>query len=173
MKQIQTDRLYYELGFKLACLNLGTRGLSPPPGQTECAQDLLAAEDRARASARGLWNDVSYRPRSAANTKQLWRLRGSFQLVAGRVKSVAARWRRTYINFGDNWKTDFTIVVPARVLRAWPQWTGNLEALKDKEVEVRGWIDSRNGPTIELDYPSQIKILSLPNDRSTKLRPSR
>ena len=41
-------------------------------------------------------------------------------------------------------------------MRANPEWAKTLASLEGKRVEVRGWIQFRNGPYIDIEDPSQI-----------------
>ena len=44
------------------------------------------------------------------------------EIVAGTAVKVAVTKARTYINFGADWRSDFTAGIEARVLRANPEW---------------------------------------------------
>jgi endonuclease YncB( thermonuclease family) len=121
-----------------------------------CARALLAVEDEARAAKRGIWAEPVYRIRKPG---ELEGDIGSFQIVEGKVLSVAARRGRVFVNFGPDYRTDFTITIsPADRKRLAKEgldpalWSG-------KTVRVRGWLSLLNGPEIELTHPEQIQIL--------------
>jgi micrococcal nuclease len=126
------------------------------PGSYACISELTAHEQDARSAGRGLWGSAAYAVRSARATRDLLRRRNSYEIVAGSVANVTATKARTYINFGADWRSDFTAGIETRVLRSNPDWAKSLEGLKGKRVEVRGWIQYRNGPYIDIEDPSQI-----------------
>jgi endonuclease YncB( thermonuclease family) len=126
------------------------------PGSYACMRELLAHERVARETSRGLWANAAFAVRSARRTRELMRRRNSYEIVAGTAVKVAVTKGRTYINFGADWRSDFTAGIEARVLRANPEWAPTLAALEGKRVEVRGWIQYRNGPYIDIEDPSQI-----------------
>jgi micrococcal nuclease len=126
------------------------------PGSYPCMRELLAHERVARQRQAGLWADAAYAVRSARATRELLRRRNSYEIVAGTVAKVAVTKARTYVNFGRDWRRDFTAGIEARVLRANPEWAKTLAALEGKRVEVRGFIQYRNGPYIDIEDPSQI-----------------
>ena len=126
------------------------------PGSYACMRELLAHERVAREASRGLWANAAYAVRSARRTRELMRRRNSYEIVAGTAVKVAVTKARTYINFGADWRSDFTAGIEARVLRANPEWAQTLAALEGKRIEVRGWIQYRNGPYIDIEDPSQI-----------------
>jgi endonuclease YncB( thermonuclease family) len=128
------------------------------PGSYACMRELMAHERAARDEVAGLWKSAAYAVRSARATRNLLRRRNSYEIVAGTVAKVAATKARTYVNFGSDWRRDFTAGVEARVLRSNPGLTQTLAALEGKRVEVRGWIQYRNGPYIDIEDPSQIVI---------------
>jgi hypothetical protein len=99
--------------------------------------------------------------RSAALLK-LMRRRNSYEIVAGTVAKVAVMRARTYVNFGADWRNDFTAGIEARVLRANPEWAKTLTSLEGKRVEVRGWIQYRNGPYIDIEDPTRRYQVSRP-----------
>ena len=126
------------------------------PGSYACMRELLAHERVARDGATGLWANAAYAVRASKRTRELMRRRNSYEIVAGTVAKVAVMRARTYVNFGADWRNDFTAGIEARVLRANPEWAKTLTSLEGKRVEVRGWIQYRNGPYIDIEDPSQI-----------------
>ena len=142
-----------------ALLSSGHARAHALPGATECLPELLAHERVARQGRLGLWRVGLYRPKSSARVALLMYLRSSFQLVAGRVNSVSHTKGGIYLNFGADWRQDFTVHIPKSVTAANPDWAGALDGFKDKYIEVRGWIERRNGPAIAISHPSEIEIL--------------
>ncbi len=129
------------------------------PGSFHCITELLAYEQVARAVKAGLWANAAYATQRAFRTRALLRQRNTYQVVAGRVVDVAITKSRTYLNFGPDWRKDFTAGISSKLLRKNPDLERTLAALKGKRVEVRGWIEYRNGPFIEVEDPSQIAIV--------------
>ena len=111
-----------------------------------------------RANA-GLWRNAAYRIRDAGNPQRLMRLRNSFQLIEGRVRQVAPRSRRIYVNFGEDWRTDFTAGAALKAAGFSAEALAAIKALEGRRVRVRGWIERRNGPYIELLHPHQIEAV--------------
>lgn len=125
-----------------------------------CMDALVAAEAPARAARLGLWANPAYAIRSATLTRNLMHLRGTYQIVAGVVrasKRVKSGW--IYLNFGKNWRSDFSASISPDVTRAHPAWAAALLDLKGRRVRVRGWIERRNGPAINIEHPSQIEFV--------------
>ncbi|MDD9906719.1 MAG: thermonuclease family protein [Rhodospirillaceae bacterium] len=118
--------------------------------------EMLAIEREARQAKRGIWRHAFYQVRHADNAQ---RHIGSFQLVEGTVRAVAVRRKYTYLNFGANWRDDFTIAIPAKAHRMFKESGLDPESLQGRNVRVRGWIKSRNGPMIDASHPEQIEIL--------------
>ncbi len=129
------------------------------PGGRDCLPELLAHEKIARNSRLGLWSVGLYRPKPADRTALLMYLRSSFQIVAGRAANVSRTKSGIYLNFGTNWRDDFTIHIPKDVASENRDWETTLDSLKGKNIEVRGWIERRNGPMITLSHPAQIEII--------------
>ena len=69
---------------------------------------MLALERGARTAELGLWANAAYAIRPALRSRELMRLRSTFQVVEGRVAAVAEIKGATYFNFGADWHTDFT-----------------------------------------------------------------
>ncbi len=119
--------------------------------------ELLAAERLARAAGRGLWADAFYALRTPATASQFV---NSFQVVEGRVLDVAVVRGRAYLNFGPDWKTDFTVSVTPRDLRAFKAQGVDVEVYQGQSVRVRGWLRNWNGPMIEVTHPEQIETVT-------------
>jgi endonuclease YncB( thermonuclease family) len=126
------------------------------PGSFACMRELIAHERAARDPGTGLWSNAAYAARAAHKTRALMRHRNSYQIVTGTVADVAQTKARTYLNFGSDWRSDFTAGIDKKVLSKHPGWAATLAQLAGRRVEVRGWIEYRNGPYINIEDPHQI-----------------
>ncbi|MBL4719649.1 MAG: thermonuclease family protein [Alphaproteobacteria bacterium] len=117
---------------------------------------LLAAERVARLGGHGIRAHPFYAIRTPDSIQ---RYIGGFQLVEGRVLKVATVRKMTYLNFGDNWRDDFTITINSRSRRLFKKIGLDPKSLEGKIVRVRGWVKSRNGPMITATHPEQIEVL--------------
>ena len=126
------------------------------PDNRKLAAEMLALEGEARAAKAGIWADPYYAIRTP---EEAARDIGTFQLVEGLVTNAATVRSRTYLNFGADWRTDFTIVIRASARKMLAKSGIDITSLKGRRVRIRGWIDSYNGPMIELTHPEQIEVL--------------
>jgi len=124
--------------------------------------EMLALEQQARAGRRGIWRLDWYRVRTPEETD---RDVGSFQLVAGRVRSVAVVRGRLYLNYGEDWRSDFTVSVAPRDVKTFDRAGFPYAKLEGQPIRVRGWIRRYNGPLIEATHPEQIELLSVVEPR--------
>ncbi len=118
--------------------------------------EMLRLEREARAAGRGIWNEPFYRVR---RVKETHRLIARFELVEGRVRAVAVVRGRGYLNFGSDWRTDFTVSVAPKARRLFAAAGLRLDSYEGRRVRVRGWLKRRNGPMIDVSHPEQIEIL--------------
>jgi endonuclease YncB( thermonuclease family) len=118
---------------------------------------LLALEDVARQARRGLWTRAAYRMRSA--DANLWPVLNSFQIVEGTPVKLEHLRERSYLNFGTDYATDFTLAIAARDRKLFDAMPWRLEDLIGRRLRIRGWLELRNGPLIEITYPEQIEVL--------------
>ncbi|MTH96921.1 hypothetical protein [Roseibium sp. RKSG952] len=144
-----------------ALLREGDALLQPDTGSDDCLEALRAAEWTARRSAKGLWQDPvplygANRPDSMAAAE------GSYILAFGRLVSLGKTRSTRYLNFGRHWKTDFTVswqVSLDPLVESHLQRSGvSLEALGGQLIEVRGIVEMRDGPHIELTHPAQLRV---------------
>ena len=137
-------------------LRLGLARVHVTADTRALASDMLEIEDKARRARRGLWSNPRLRVRSVG---EIGRDLGSFQLVEGQVLDAERRGDRWYLNFGDDWRSDFTVTIPASVLPDFAAAKLDLYSLKGRVIRIRGWIEELNGPMIEALIPEQIEVL--------------
>jgi len=134
------------------------RGTAP-----KFAQELRRAEAEARAEQKGLWSYSGLSVKRADGNE----LRpGWFQIIVGKVVSVSKRKERAYLNFGDDWSEDFTVEIPKRLYRHFPETPDNKLGFLGKTIEVRGWVEWAGGAKIILEFADQIIIVPEGSDHS-------
>src|SRR5262245_21923861 len=127
-------------------------------GNKACAEMLLSAERSARASRRGLWANPNFAPLRPENIDRIAAARGQFALVEGKVLSVRESGATIYLNFGRRWTQDFTVTILKRHRREFASAGIDPKRLEGRPIRVRGWIEERGGPVIEVAAPEQIEL---------------
>lgn len=120
--------------------------------------EMLALEHEARQARRGIWAHDYYAIRNA-DPAILNRELGTFQLIEGRVVDAAKVKGTIYLNFGADWRTDFTVSLRHKTVRMFKKANIDPLTLKGQSIRVRGWLSKRNGPMIKASHPEQIEIL--------------
>jgi len=139
-----------------ALLADGVARVATAPDNLLLVPEMLRVEDEARRARRGLWGDPAYRVRTPEDAGAVL---DSFQLVEGRILAVAVRRRGGYLNFGADYRTDFTLGLSREALRLMRQANVDPMSLQGVRVRARGWLRSFNGPLIEITHPEQIEVL--------------
>lgn len=116
------------------------------PGHYACVPELLAREREARADRRGLWSSAAYDVVSPYAFKRLWRLRGSYQIVQGRVSAIEEKHSELVLRLTARTRLSFHVRIPLGAGRR--QQTATLKALLHRRIETRGWIEWRHGPML-------------------------
>jgi hypothetical protein len=118
---------------------------------------MLTLEHAARAAGQGLWGLSEFAPRAA---DRLDDADGSFRIVQGEVVRVAPTERYIYLNFGADWRSDFTVRLRRGELgEAFARSGIAIERLAGRLVEVRGYVLEAGGPLIEVSHPEQLEVL--------------
>jgi micrococcal nuclease len=130
------------------------------PDNRTCLDLLFAAEGRARLSGLGIWADPYYSTRAAEKPGELLARAGQYELVEGRVLLAEKRGGRVYLNFGRSWNDDFTALIEAPALRLFAEAGFDPLVLENALVRIRGWVDDRDGPRIEITHPEQVEVLA-------------
>jgi hypothetical protein len=145
-----------------------------PEIEPACAELLLALESSAESAGRGLWQQALYRPHRAEDTAELLRYRSTYQIVEGVISRVAPRRSAVYLNFGSDWKRDFTAKLPKSTLARTTIGAKDIKKLVKLPVRIRGWIERRNGPLITIWRLEQVELLALtPSGRTIRRHPPR
>ncbi|KZD09101.1 thermonuclease family protein [Oceanibaculum pacificum] len=126
------------------------------PDNRALVAEMLALEREARAAERGIWGQPYYRVLDHGEAGQFI---DSFQLVEGRVVAAERRGNRAYLNFDQDWRSDFTVTLDNRALGLFERAGVDPIALSGKKIRIRGWLKSFNGPAIEATHPEQIEVL--------------
>lgn len=119
--------------------------------------EMLEQERAARAARRGIWSHPAYAIRSARIERSDL---GTVQIVEDRVREVAEVRGKVYLNFGADWRTDFTVVLDRHAAARFRRAGLEPLALRDRRIRVRGWLDDYNGPMIAATHPEQIELLT-------------
>jgi endonuclease YncB( thermonuclease family) len=126
-----------------------------PVPESPCRRILRAAERAARARGTGLWGAPYSVVKNAAEPADILADQGRFALVQGKVASVRESAGVIYINFGQRWRDQFTVTL----LKRNESGFAAPKALAGHTIEVRGFIEERGGPAVEVTRPEQIEII--------------
>ncbi|MCF4164209.1 thermonuclease family protein [Zavarzinia compransoris] len=124
------------------------------------ARAMLALEAAAREARRGLWADPTYRVRQAGEPDLATLADGvpGYHLVEGRVLDVGRSRGRWFLNFGRDHRTDFTATIAPEDADLFADEGIDVHGLEGRRVRIRGWIEDRNGASIDVTHPEQIEL---------------
>ena len=126
----------------------------------DMAEQMLALEAEARKVKSGLWADPAY---ALFTPKELGKTTlNRFQVVQGRIRSVSQSQNRIYLNFGENWREDFTVTIQYSSRKAFTKAGIDPLQWNDATIRVRGWLEFYNGPNLELTHPAQVEVIANP-----------
>ena len=125
-----------------------------------CAPELLAAENAARNAGQGIWAEAAYQVRSADQPAALLRHLATFQLVEGRVVHVAETRGRIYLNFAIDRRRGFSVSLKAADRDRLGAYAAAPWGLERRQVRVRGWIERRGGPVIDLSAAGELEVMT-------------
>jgi len=135
-------------------LSEGLAVLYTYPPNVKYAGVFVAAQKEARYNKRGLWGSYEVIDHTLARNYI-----NQIRTVRGRVLNVHRSSKCLFLNFGSNWKTDFTVVIFNNVLDFFRKngidpatfYTGKI-------IEVSGRIRDYNGPEIIVNSPQEIEV---------------
>jgi micrococcal nuclease len=139
-----------------ALLARGLARVDIAPDRGECADELYAAEAQARAAHLGLWSVPAYQVRTPEG---LGGDTGTFQVVEGQVLSADVKDGRAYLDFGPDYRTDFTITIAPADMANFRDAGIDPRDYQGKRIRVRGFVQQLNGPEIEIASPKQVEAV--------------
>lgn len=140
-------------------VRLGMARVYTWPDTFQDSEKLYAAEIKARDARRGIWGDEYYRIRGP-EPNALAQDIDSYQIIQGVITSTADVRGQIYLNFGADYKTDFTIAIAKRDRKRFKAAGMDPLALEGATIRIRGWVELSNGPMIWLDHPERLEVLN-------------
>lgn len=142
---------------QVAMLRRGLARVYIAPDRRECAKPLYTAEQEARAARRGIWDNSAYAIRTPDSLRNADT--GTFQIVEGKVISADVKDGRAYLDFGSDWRKDFTVTISPDDMKIFRAVGIDPRTYAGMTVRVRGWVEQLNGPEIELPAPEDLEIV--------------
>ncbi len=125
-----------------------------------CLDELLATEAKARVERYNIWSNSFYDILHAQKPNKILKLVDSYELIEGVVVSAKRVGVRIYLNFGKNYRDDFTIVIDKRGRGVFKKAGIDPLDLENALIRVRGWVEKYDGPRIDVTHPEQIEVLA-------------
>ncbi len=146
-----------ELWLQGALIDKGFARVYTEPTNPQLHAIMLSHEEKARAAGLGLWaKDSPFKmmtPDQAANHL------GDFVILEGRVVNAASVKNNLYLNFGDNWRSDFTVMINTSQRKQLSQQGISPTSISGKKIRVRGWLREYNGPFLEFEDINHLEII--------------
>lgn len=116
---------------------------------------LVQAQKEAQAAGRGLWQDYK-----AIAPDQAHDYIGKIHTVKGKVVSTYESDQVIFLNFGPNYREDFTVVIFRSTADFFTECQLKpVDFYQGRILEVTGLIQEHNGPQIVINTPDQIRII--------------
>ena len=131
----------------------------PEPAARGCMTSLLAHESGARRAGLGIWADPAYAVLPAENRSAFSARHGETILVEGAVTGTGEAGSRLYINFGPIRTVDFAVTIRKASLKLMESAGFQIKQLEGRRLRVRGLLDTKFGPQIEISEPSAIEFV--------------
>jgi endonuclease YncB( thermonuclease family) len=128
----------------------GLARYAPEAAARPCRSSLLAAEARARAARLGLWADPYYGVIAANGGEPFAERAGTAVIAEGRVAGIGGQRPGVKLYFGPRKGRDLSVTVVPRNSAAYRAVFAKLSALQGRRIRVRGLLDMRFGPEIEI-----------------------
>ena len=142
-----------------ALIDAGQARVRLEPGPVACLSKLLFLENKARAEEAGLWADPANAPIPASRREAFAERGGQYVIVEGRVTGVGETATRLYLNFGPIRTVDFSVTMTKATIKALTGFGVDPRALTGVRMRVRGVLDLRFGPQIEIVHPAAIELM--------------
>lgn len=126
-------------------------------GDVLCRPALPALEEAPRKAGLGVWAGTALAAQDGAALRER---AGRFAVVLGRIRHVGERRTRTYLDFVRRGEDGLSVTVSKRTWRRLLERGLTAAGLTGRTVRVRGLVEVRRGPTIELGSAEAIEVLA-------------
>ncbi len=141
---------------QLMMVEAGLAFAYPSQSHNDLADMIYGAEVKARDSKVGFWADETWAIKTPDTVAEV---ENRFVIVEGTVKKVASRNNVIYLNFGDDWRDDFTVAASSQIRRDFSKAGINVMQLASQKIRARGWVREYNGAYLEVFHPSQVEVI--------------
>lgn len=130
------------------------------PDNRKLLNELLTAETGARRAQKGIWQQRRWAILPATPLPSRFTI-GRFHIVEGTPIKAANVKGMLYLNYGDNWREDFTVEITPEAQAMFKDQGINPEtAFVGKPILARGRLKPVNGVLITVTHPEQIQPAS-------------
>lgn len=137
-------------------LEEGYAVLSTRPPNIKYVETFIELQKQARKEKKGLWGAYE-----VVDSKEAYKFIGQIRTVRGRVLSTYKSEKCVFLNFGQDWRKDFTVVIFNNSLKYFEdRGIDPVVFYKGKTIEVSGRIKEYNGPEIIVNFPEEITVES-------------
>ncbi len=148
-----------ERSIALILLRAGLARVKPQAEIRPCLKAWLAAEAEARAGRLGLWADPYYAIIAADDSSGFAEKAATDVIVEGRLANVVSSQIGLRLQFGSGHGRGFSVIILQRNVRIFEQAAMKFNSLVGRSLRVRGLLDTRFGPQIEIVSPDEIELI--------------
>jgi hypothetical protein len=141
-------------------LEQGFARVVPDQHKISCDKQMMQIEGMARTAGRGLWSDPYYAVIEATDSTAFAERAGSFILAKGRLTAVRETSTRMMLIFGANRSSSLAVTILQRNVKIFEVAGLHFHDLIGQTLRVRGMLDTRFGPEIELTHPTEIELIA-------------
>jgi endonuclease YncB( thermonuclease family) len=131
----------------------------PEPEARPCRTAFLAAEAAGRTAKLGLWGDPFYAVLAPTDRDAFAERAATNVIVEGRLASVEKGAMRTTLLFAPPRERAFSVTIMQRNVKIFEQAGLDFHALIGRTLRVRGLLDLRFGPQIEISSADEIELI--------------
>lgn len=137
-------------------VRLGLARVRTDKSSAYLADELYTLEAQAREEKLGLWAFEDYQVLTPDTAEEHL---DSFQIVEGTVISAARKKSTLYLNFGKDWRKDFTVSIKTADLKTFSKSGVSPQNFNGKKIRVRGWLRDYNGPHMDIDHAERFEVI--------------
>jgi endonuclease YncB( thermonuclease family) len=141
-------------------LEQGFARIVPDQHKTPCAELMIFAERGAQTAGLGLWSDPYYVVAAATDADAFAERAGSFIIAEGKLSDVRQISTRTMLFFGPHRRSHLTVTILQRNIKIFEAAGLHFHDLIGQTLRVRGMLETRFGPEIELTQPNEIELIA-------------